>query len=257
MTAADGRGTEPSRELENADRGAAREPLARKTLSVQVAERITDHILSNALKPGAEIPPESELAERFGVSRLVVREAIRMLSAQEVLLVSQGRQAKVAVPSARVLGELLRFRVRQESLDFADLMTTRQLIEAETARRAAERVVEAGVSSTELEEALAAMKEHRAERESFIAFDVAFHRAIARMAGNSVLELLLDAMEDILREARRASWQGRMLAEGQHESTVAAHAAILEAIRRGDPDGASAAMRAHLETTERDLGGLG
>jgi|SRR5579875_174873 len=256
MTTADSDGSLPSAELGGAHRGAVGEPLARKTLSVQVAERITDHILSNALQPGAEIPPENELADRFGVSRLVVREAIRMLSAQEVLLVSQGRQAKVAVPSARVLGELLRFRVRQESLNFADLMTTRRLIEAETARRAAERVLTPGVSADGLQEALVSMQEHRADRELFIAFDVAFHRAIARMAGNSVLELLLDAMEDILREARRASWEGRMLADGDHESTVAGHAAILDAIRRGDPDAASAAMRAHLETTERDLGEL-
>jgi GntR family transcriptional repressor for pyruvate dehydrogenase complex len=77
--------------------------VARTTLADQVAEGLIAQIGRMGLNVGDEIPPESEIAQEFGVNRLVVREAIRTLAAREILVSSQGRPARVSTPSARTL----------------------------------------------------------------------------------------------------------------------------------------------------------
>ncbi|WP_344386457.1 FadR/GntR family transcriptional regulator, partial [Streptomyces aureus] len=108
----------------------------RTTLFDQVAGEIVDLIEESGLEPGDDVPSEGELAARFGVNRLAVREAIRVLSAREILVSSQGRPARVNVPSARVFGQILQFRLRQQSLEVADVLDARGAIEGALASRA-------------------------------------------------------------------------------------------------------------------------
>ncbi|MGW6361018.1 FadR/GntR family transcriptional regulator [Streptomyces sp. NPDC055092] len=225
----------------------------RTTLFDQVASEIITLIQESGLKPGDEMPPEGELAARFGVNRLAVREAIRALAAREILVSSQGRPARVSVPSARVFGQILRFRLRQDSLRFADVLDARGAIEGAMASRAAERV-RAGEASPEaasplLEEMAAATD----DRERFVTLDIAFHQEIARMAGNGILELVLESLTDVLTEHRMASFEARSHRGDSQQTTIAAHRRILDAIAAGAPEDAVAAMEAHLDATGEDL----
>lgn len=234
-------------------KGASRTPSRGATVAEQVAARIVTLIEELRLRPGDVVPAESDMAGRFGVSRLAVREAIRILTAREILVSSQGRPARVTVPSAQVFGQMLEFRLRQDSLRFEDLVDARRAIEGALARRAAERVAAGQVTVHTAELRLAEMADAVADPERFIALDIAFHRELAELGGNGMLQLVLESLGGVLLESRRSSYTGRSRRGDGHSATITAHRAVLDAIRRGDPVAAAAAMDEHLLDTEQDL----
>lgn len=227
----------------------------RSTLADEVVQEIIARIERLGLKPGDEIPPEGELAREFDVNRLVVREAIRTLVAREILVSSQGKPARVSVPSANVFGQILEFRLRQQSLDLGEVVQTRNVIEGELARLAAERVARGEADANVARAVLDEQKDAVDDRARFIELDIAFHAAIAEIAGNQLLRLLLESLADVLRTAREASYDGRVRRGEAHALTLDTHSAILDAIERGDADGAVRVMAGHLHETAIDLGG--
>ncbi|QKW17819.1 FadR family transcriptional regulator [Kitasatospora sp. NA04385] len=228
--------------------------IARETLSDLVVREIIGEIAQRRLREGDEIPSEGELSERHEVNRLVVREAIRILVARGVLASSQGRRARVAVPSPEVLGQILEFRLNQNSMDVRDLLDTRRVIEGELARRAATRIAAGQGSVVGAARALEAMRASAEDSEAFVAADLAFHRAVAELASSEVFSFILAAMNNALLEARRASYRGRQRRGSGQDDTVEAHRIILDAIASGDAERAAATMVGHLEETSRDLG---
>jgi GntR family transcriptional repressor for pyruvate dehydrogenase complex len=227
--------------------------MQRATLADQVAYRLVEHIEVNDLEPGSELPPVGELAETFGVSRLVVREAIRTLAAREILVSSQGKQARVSTPSAAVLAQIIEFRLHQRSLSMGDLFAVRRLLECETARLAAQAVADGYGDPLPAQTALDVMASG-VDRETFVIRDVEFHAVIAQVAGNSLLSFMLDSLGGVLRQARAITYDARSQAHRSHDETVAEHRAVLDAIVAGDPDAAVRAMREHLESTAADVG---
>ncbi|GHH80432.1 GntR family transcriptional regulator [Kitasatospora indigofera] len=228
--------------------------IARETLSDLVVREIIGEIAQRHLREGDEIPSEGELSERHEVNRLVVREAIRILVARGVLASSQGRRARVAVPSPAVLGQILEFRLNQNSMDVRDLLSTRRVIEGELARRAATRIAAGQGSVAGAAQALEVMRESAEDSEAFVVADLAFHQAVAELASSEVFSFILAAMNGALLEARRASYRGRQRRGSGQGGTVEAHRLILDAITSGDAERAAAAMIGHLEETSRDLG---
>ncbi|MGW4028839.1 FadR/GntR family transcriptional regulator [Streptomyces sp. NPDC004838] len=228
-------------------------PVRRSTLADQIAEQIIERIETLGLRPGDEIPSEGELARQFGVNRLAVREAIRTLVAREILVSSQGRPARVTVPSSAVLRQTLEFRLRQQSLGMDDLVETRRVIEGELVRQAARRVAAGEASADKARGYLEEMAGAQHDPDRFVALDVAFHHAIAETAGNRLLALILESLEGVLLDSRRASFDGRTRAGRSQGPTLLAHARILDAVASGDPEAAGAAMADHLSDTARDL----
>ena len=227
--------------------------LRRDTLADQVAQRIVEQIETLGLRPGDELPPEAELARRFGVNRLAVREAIRTLAAREILVSSQGRPARVTTPSGRVFGQLLDFLHHQRALDFADLLDTRRVLETELARRAATQVRRGEASVADAAGILDRMSAHLGNRDTFVALDVAFHSELARAAASPTLQLILESLETVLFRARQRTYDGRHQRGLGQSPTVTAHRAILDAVAAGDADAAATQMAAHLAATAADL----
>jgi DNA-binding FadR family transcriptional regulator len=227
--------------------------IVRQTLSDQVADAVVALIYDEGLRPGDEMPTEGALAERLGVSRIVVREAMRTLRAHQIVDGGQGRPARVRVPDATLLGRLFDYSLRQEAITFPQLLATRRTIETELAAAAAAN----GLDPTDAEEAretLARMAAATGEDEldAFIAADLAFHSLIADASGNTLLALVLRGLERLLLAAREATHR-RRLAEGRSvQEVLDAHRRILEAILARDPDAARAAMLEHLRQTAMD-----
>jgi GntR family transcriptional repressor for pyruvate dehydrogenase complex len=230
-------------------------PLRRVSLSDQAVEQILELIADNGLRPGDSIPAEGELATRFGVNRLVIREAVRTLVAREVLQSGQGRPAVVTVPSADVVSQVLKFRLTQDVIDYEQLIEARGLLEGSLVRVAAARHKEpAAVAHLHAAAAeLALMTGADVTREDFIRHDVRFHAALAHASGNQLLCLFLDALERTLTNVRVASYGGRERRGESHAVTINAHQEILDAVRLGRPDQAAAAMERHLAATSADL----
>lgn len=224
--------------------------LRRQSLADQVADAILAMILDEDLRAGDSLPSTGELAERFSVSRTVIREALADLAGRGIIERSQGRESVVSTPGHEQLQELLRFRVQRDNVDPAALMELRQSIEVQAARLAAVR------RTDEQLDALRAAWERLAVAKSETDFhdaDIAFHRALAVASGNPLMVLVLDSMVDLMRGARRRSFRGRKKRDIGLDGVVADHEAVLAAVTGADPDAAEEAMTRHLGNTAKDL----
>lgn len=232
-----------------------------QTAAASVAESLAEVILRE-MSPGQSLPSEGDLATRFEVSRLTVREAIKMLAGRGLLDVGRGRRAIVIEPSGVAFSDFLFTLIQNDPKGLFDLIELRMSIEVQSAMLAARRMTRAGLAA--LENAMQGMRDATVEFNAggegageallrFHRFDVAFHEAVALSSGNRMISYMFEAMASPLRRSFNLSRRGHEERGGSLDDTFAAHVAILDAIRASDPKAAGAAMRAHLEETERDI----
>ena len=215
-------------------------------LADRVAGALIESIVSGRLREGDRLPPERELCEQFGVSRPVVREAVRSLIAKGLLLVSPRRGHVVSALGRDTVTESLTLYLRGRQLDYGKLMEVRSLIEVENAGRAAER---ASPEQLQALEAVAARLQVGMSAEEAALADTAFHRAIATATDNEFLEVLHDSMREVLITVQLPTLADAKIVEG----AIGHHRAILDQIAAGDPEGAREAMRAHLADALRGM----
>lgn len=211
-------------------------------LSDQVADAILESILSQRLRPGDLLPPERELGKQFGVSRTVVREAIRALDAKGLLEVRTGSGARIAAVDSSTARTAMREFVHAITPDLASVAEVRGVLEIAAVALAAQRATPDDLER--LETALDRMAASLDEVEDAALADLEFHRAIATATQNRLFLLLHDSIGEALVDVRRKS-----LARGHAERVLVleAHRRILDAVAAHDPTAARAAMREHLE----------
>ena len=214
----------------------AREP----RLSDKVADLMLDRILSRRLEVGDRLPSERELGEQFGVSRTVVREAVRVLVAKGVIEVRSGSGLRVAAVDAAAVTESMSLFLRGGWLDFEKVQEVRVLLEVHVAGLAAERATQADLDRMRVVHER--MKGETGGVEAAARDDLELHRAIAHATQNELYLLLMDSIGSTLIDIRREN-----LGSGAAPMTIAQHEKILDRIAAGDVAGARAAMAAHLE----------
>jgi GntR family transcriptional repressor for pyruvate dehydrogenase complex len=218
------------------------EPLRREPrLADKVADAILETILSRRLKPGDALPPERELSQQFGVSRTVIREAVRSLSGKGLVQAVAGSGVRVLAVDTDTVSESMRNLIRGAEFEYAKVHEIRQVIEVAAAGFAAERATTEDVAV--IEQALVAMRRQLDDLEACVQADLAFHRALAIATHNELFLVLHDSLGDSLLDVRR-----RNLGRGpaRRKLVVAAHDEILLAVRRHDSEAAQAMMRKHL-----------
>lgn len=226
------------------------------TATASVADELVRMILGQ-MTPGASLPSEAELAIQHGVSRVTVREAVKMVAGRGLLDLARGRRAVVKEPDSAALGEFLYFLVQNDPRGVFDLVEIRSSLEVQAAGLAARRAtrpalaaIETALKDMRLAEGVAGAEEDEA---AFHEADVGFHLAIALASGNRILITLFEAMAPALKRSFFMSRRGRQLRGQTSEHTVAAHARILASIVAGDANAAEAAMRTHLADSLRDM----
>ncbi|SFZ83231.1 GntR family transcriptional regulator, transcriptional repressor for pyruvate dehydrogenase complex [Devosia enhydra] len=242
------------------DTSDATRPGASGTAAASVADALSAMILDE-LRPGERLPAEADLAQRFSVSRLTVREAVKMLAGRGMLDLGRGRRAVVRQPDGSAFTDFLTALLRNDPRGLFDLIELRIGLEVQSATLAARRCSRAGIVA--LEGALRGMREiHEAERDGldpaeaerrFNAYDLGFHEALAAAGGNRVLSYLFEAMAQPLLHSFHLSRRGQDVRGHSPADVIAAHEAVLQAVREGNPRAAAEAMRAHLEETEQDI----
>jgi GntR family transcriptional regulator, transcriptional repressor for pyruvate dehydrogenase complex len=212
------------------------------TLSEKVVATITKSIMDGTLVPGERLVSERELGEQFGVSRTVIREAVRSLVAGGLVEARSGRGLQVAEPKPEAVSRAMAmFLHRNAMIDYPRVHEVRKALEIDMAGYAAERAETADVERlTELNDQLAGAGD---DVESAAQLDVAFHRAIAESTQNELFPVLLDAIGPILLEVRNQAFAAPDL----RGYALEAHREILAGIAAGDPEQARDAMRRHLE----------
>jgi GntR family transcriptional repressor for pyruvate dehydrogenase complex len=223
-----------------------------------LVEALVGDIVSGALGEGVRLPTESELAERFGVSRGVAREGIRSLEERGLVRVKHGSGATVrgAVDwdmfNPDVIAAALASELGPRLL--GDYLECRRLLEIEAAALAAQRATPdqlIGLSDALERMTAAAVQTPGAPsaEDRFHDADVAFHRAVIQATGNRALGRMTEPVHRALAAARRPLARPEL----RLERSLPEHRRILAAIADGDPDAAREAMRAHLATVERYL----
>ena len=215
-------------------------------LADRVAGALAESIVSGRLEPGTKLPTERELCEQFGVSRPVVREAVRSLIAKGLLDDSPRRGHVVSALGRDTVTESLTLYLRGQRLDYTKLMEVRAVIEVENAGRAAECATPEDLEA--LTAAADALTKGLDAEEAALA-DVGFHRAIATATGNEFFGVLLDSIREVLITVQLPTLAEPKIVAG----AIRHHRRIIDAIGRGDRDGARAAMRKHLQDAERGM----
>ena len=228
--------------------------MARRALGEDYADALREAILTGVHPPGSALPSEGELASAAGLSRLTVREAIKVLRAKGMVRVERGRGTYVTAPAEWSLLDPVLLLARSELSADGDeighrLIEARRLVEVGAASLAARRRTDGDLEA--LESSLAGMREaDRAEDVgAFVAEDIRFHTVILDAVGNVFIAALFDPLQQVLRLAR---WQTSAFAE-ERTNAIAAHGSILRALAAGDSDAAGQAMGAHIDQTERDF----
>jgi len=232
----------------------ARLVAGRRALDPGLAADLLDLIRSGVVRPGAKLPTESELGERFAVSRTVVREAIAQLGAAGVVRSQQGRGTFVlALPNET---PITMGPARVDDLaGLVQLFELRTAVEVEAAGLAARRRTADQLAAVRA--ALAAMTDAARDAVAYdpsahVAADFAFHLAVARATANPHFPALLDAwgVGMLAVPGERLSHDDERVRRLQDE-----HEAVLDAIADGDAMAAQAAMRTHLVASRRRLAG--
>ena len=224
-------------------------PVVRERLYEQVAQQIQELIIAHGWPAGNRIPTERELGEQFGVSRTVVREALKALSERGLVIIRPGRGTFVADKGAGALREPMRLFFQRHNVSYENLVEARRVLEVEIAGLAAERaesihMSEMGDAIEKMDAALAS-----SNREMYVEADQTFHLVMAQATQNKMLVMLTESISGLLRESRWLIFDvGGAPARGQQH-----HGALLEAIQRGDVPGARKAMRDHLDQVGVDI----
>lgn len=214
-------------------------------LSDKVAELMRETIVSRGLKPGARLPSERELGEQFGVSRTVIREAVRALTAKGLIEVRSGSGLRVAAVDASAVTESMSHFLRGSELDYPSVHEVRTMLEVQIAGVAASQRTEDDVRR--LIEACEGVEKSIDRTEIASTKDVEFHREVARATHNDLYLVVLDAIGVALLEVRREA----LNTPAAGDQTLIDHRRVLDAIVGGDTEAARDAMHRHLENVQR------
>ena len=231
--------------------------LARPRVHEAVADQIRQAIFSGLLTPGHKLPPEREMAERFQTSRVALREALRALEKEGMITIKRGSGGGAFVAdfdnALRALLDSLSTAVKLGQAKSAHLTEVRTMLEPEITRLATLRATPVDIGAIE---AVVLAQEQELQVGNFSRkLDMEFHRRVAEAAHNPVLNIVVIAVNESIRDAiirSKRSMEMRSRVVGYHRN-------IFEAVRARDGAGARAVMtehivdvQCHIETADHD-----
>ncbi len=223
------------------------------SLATQVAREIGRRIVSNSYVPGELVEDESALADRYQVSRSVIRDAVKILVGKGLLEVRRGIGTRVRSRSSWGLLDDDVLAWYQSAPPDADvlrqLMDIRQVFEPKAARWAAERGDEE--AHEQIGAATERMEAEKGSVEDFVVADAVFHRSILRATQNEFLV----ALEGIIFSALLSSIRLTNVDPRSNEASLPFHREVYEAIAARDGDRAEKVMEQLLGDAGRRLGG--
>ena len=226
-------------------------PVSVGRISEIIVEQIRELMRQGQLKPGDRLPPERDLCERFGVSRVTVREALRMLESSGLVQIRVGARggAFVTAPSSDRVGEGLTDMLTLSAISAADVTEIRLILEMGIVPLVCERATEQDIA--DLEEICERSEAALRSGEYSMEYSLEFHTRVARATHNPAVVMLVESFRGpihmSLEQAREVAPEMGGLGTREHER-------FIEAVRRRDPDAATQIMREHLERTARRVG---
>jgi DNA-binding FadR family transcriptional regulator len=225
-----------------------------RTIHRQVVEALAHRIVSGRVAPGDPMPTETELCSELGVSRTILREAMKFLAAKGMVEIRPKIGTRVRTPERWNLldADVIGWRAEMGPDDqlIRDLIDLRQLIEPPAAERAARRAGAEDIVA--MEAAYARMAESLADGgdyKDYIAADLAFHRAILDACNNQLLSQLATPIGAVLKVSFSLSARRRPAAV----QSLPGHRAVLDAIKARNPARARAALETIIANAAREI----
>ena len=216
----------------------------RRRLYEDIVQQFDSLIRQGVLQHGARLPSERTLAEQLNVSRSSVREAIRSLELQGLVVSRRGSGTFINTEAIESVVALLASTLSAGNETMKEIFEVRHLLEPQIAAVAATR---ANLDEVQrLADILEEQQQQLKKGKSGVDADTAFHFALASATHNSALVKVVSAVEDILRLSRDRSLQE----PGRAKRSLVSHRQILEKVNAGDAEGARVAMEYHLTSVE-------
>ncbi|MGH2557844.1 MAG: FadR/GntR family transcriptional regulator [Thermomicrobiales bacterium] len=208
----------------------------------QVVQQIQDQITSGQLVRGQKLPAERELEQQFGVSRRVVREAVKVLGTMGLVESRHGSGVYVRNNPLPVVSQALTLSITPDEQSIERVFEFRLPLEVMAARWAARRRTEPQLAAIREAAALSLAGAESGAFQDFITGDLAFHAAIGQASANPYLRVILSVLEHLLSEINRRLERS----PGSILTASRQHVRIAEAIAAGRADEAGAAMAEHV-----------
>jgi GntR family transcriptional repressor for pyruvate dehydrogenase complex len=219
-------------------------------ISEEIVEQIKLAIREGRLGPGDRLPPERELTTRFGVSRMSVRDALRILEAGGLIEIRVGARggAFVRAPASSIVGEGIANMLMLSSISAQEVTEARRILEIGIVPLVVERATDEDLDGLErlCRESQQAIRAGSYRTE----LSAAFHVALARASHNGAVELLVESLRGPLLESLE---RARQASRAMGVSGVRDHGALVRAIRERDAARAQDIMARHLGRTARRL----
>ena len=223
--------------------------LHRDRLYKQIADQLQGLIVARSLQPGDKLPSERELAEQLGISRTVVREAIRTLSVRGLVKVKPGCGTYVQAlsPDAAMASIELLLKLRHTPESLGNLYEIRRMVEIEIAGLAAERATDEDCAG--LGAAIEGMVANMDDPKAFTDHDLAFHAALATATQNDLFGALLSPISNLWLDVILISYH----APGAAAEGVEYHRELLDSIKQRDRERARQVMQAHIRHSQTQV----
>ena len=227
----------------------------RTNLYEQIADALENAILQtgvNALAAGEsgsedKLPSEQALAVKFGVSRTVIREALKLVKERGLIEQRTGEGSYLTKPRPDAISSVVGRMILMDNISDDEIFSVRGILEIAACRLAAEYADEADMER--MQSILDAMKVNLQDDDAIIRMDTDFHIAMAKASKNKLLGMLVEAMTVLIREFIRKT----IHTPGAKADGMMRHALIMDAIKSRDPDVAEAAIRNHLEVSRQNV----
>lgn len=216
--------------------------MSQNRLTTSVAQQVEEMVVSQQYRVGGRLPAERELAEQLGVSRNVLREAIKLLEERGLVEVRMGSGVYVTEIGATQLTRSVTLYVKSQQVSIHHVYQTRWILETQNARLAARQAEEDDIAA--LRTCIQKSQDRIGQPHLFTPLDIEFHMLLARASQNPVLPLLLETITDALREQCQMTEQ----LPGAQENALSHHVRILEAVEARDQEAAYEAMDRHIKS---------
>ena len=206
----------------------------------RVMEQIMNLLKNKELKPGDQLPPERELAEKFSISRGSLREAFRVLESRGLIESKPGGGRFIRELKKDTIINAENIILGLEKSSILELLEAREMFEVKIAEVAAQRAIPEDIEL--IKKSLSNAKKEEKLDDKEMKRDTEFHIAVARASHNFVFINILKLHLDLLRETRGKTWQ----IPGRKKKQQQEHQNIFKAIKEHNSKKASEAMLKHL-----------
>lgn len=219
--------------------------LKKVNLSEILADKLENLILSDTKLFGERLPSEQELSQKFGVSRNILREALKLLKERGLVTSRTGDGSYVSKPEPQALTNMISRMLVMNNIDTENIYEMRVMLECNACTLAAQRATEAELDS--LTAINREMEERQQDLEVRVDLDLQFHARIAEISGNALLSIFVKSMTHL----RKAMIRQAIQSEGGSQDGINYHERVIAALYARDGKQAEKIMRAHLTESMR------